>query len=157
MANEKTVNANLEVVTPEVVEAPLANAELIAPHSKEFIDKRDAEWLELSAAERARQDYIRNMSSVSKKSLEIVSFALDGAKIDDDGPAPKGWNSHHERVARDARKTAKQRPSYLDIAVKNLELTRKLEEHSDAPPSLNASIINVYVDQRIYPVKPIKE
>lgn len=94
---------------------------------------------------------------IKRKSYNVVHDAMCAADIDDDSPKPEGWSDRRYRVAKDARKGAKERPYYLEMATKIREGFARLDAMRAEPGDLNANVINVYVDQRTYPEKEIKE
>jgi hypothetical protein len=94
---------------------------------------------------------------IKRKSQTIVHDAMCAADIDDEGAKPEGWSDRRYRVAKDARKGAKERPYYLEMATKIREGFARLDAMRAEPMDLNANVINVYVDQRSYPSKEIKE
>jgi hypothetical protein len=94
---------------------------------------------------------------IKRKAQTIVHDAMCAADIDDKGAKPEGWSDRRYRVAKDARKGAKERPYYLEMATKIREGFARLDAMRAEPMDLNANVINVYVDQRSYPSKEIKE
>jgi hypothetical protein len=93
---------------------------------------------------------------VRRKVTRISEYALAGAEIDDEGEAPADWNKTKARVARDARRPVKDRPYYLEASFKLAEAFVKADAGRQTP-SLNAEVMNVYVDQRVYPTRDVKE
>jgi hypothetical protein len=96
-------------------------------------------------------------AKVRRKVDRIVSSMLKGAEIDDESPKPEGWKDVEYRVAKDARRPANKRPFYLEVASRARETYQRLEAVKKAEPTLNAQVMNVYVDQRVYPTKDVKE
>lgn len=94
---------------------------------------------------------------IRKKSTRILNYALSGAEIDDDSPKPADWSETKYRVARDARKSLKERPIYIQLAAEQHKTYVQADAQKDAAPSLNANVVNVYVDRRTYEVKEVKE
>ncbi len=129
---------------------PVSDGLYLAPENKR-------KWAALSRGEKTLEDRKRIETRLSHRASQVVAYAIDGARIDDEGPAPASWNATHVRVARDARKPLKQRPYYLELAARASESFRKADSARDASPTLNASIIQIRVDQRVYPTKQVKE
>lgn len=94
---------------------------------------------------------------IKKRAYNIVNDAMCAADIDDDSNKPDSWSDRRYRVAKDARKGAKERPYYLEMASKIREGFARLDALRAEPADLNANVINVYVDQRSYPTKEVKE
>jgi hypothetical protein len=108
-------------------------------------------------SERANVAIAQMHAKVRKKSSKIVYYAMAGADIDDDSPKPEKWTERKYRVAKDARKPLKERPIYIQIALENHKAYVAGDAHKEAQPQLNANVVNVYVDRRVYETKEVKE
>ncbi len=93
---------------------------------------------------------------LKRKVTRIIDHALSGADIDDGVTAPpEGWSKTKFRVAQDARRPLRDRPYYLDLARSVKESYAKADSNAPTSPSINATNVNVYVDQRSYEVKDV--
>jgi hypothetical protein len=110
----------------------------------------------ISRSQRGMAAAMKLHDEIRLGSSKIIKMALDGSRIDDDSPKPAKWKDRHYRVAKDARKPLKERPIYLQIALDNHKAYIAADSNKDMNPQLNANVVNVYVDQRVYDVKDVK-
>ena len=86
-----------------------------------------------------------------------MRMALGGADIDDDSPKPADWTDRQYRVAKDARRSLKDRPIYIQVALENHKSYIASDAVKEAAPALQAQLVNIYVDRRTYEIKEVKE
>ena len=99
----------------------------------------------------------RTLERVRRRAARISDYVLAASEIDDDiEERPEGWSPHKFRVARDSRLPAQRSPAYLNHAMRMAEAFAKADAGRQAQ-SLNAQVMNVYVDQRVYPTRDVKE
>ena len=94
---------------------------------------------------------------VQRGAARIVGYAVDAARLDDEGlpvdgseidarGKPVGWSGVRYNVAKDARKPLKQQPGYLAMMSRVHESYKKAEAGRGPAPELGAEIV-VYVQQ----------
>ena len=90
---------------------------------------------------------------VIRKARRVVEQgALDATAIDDEGPAPEGWDERRTRVARDMRQSKRNAPVYIDVLSRIVENHDKIEAaRAGGPVQLNVGVVNV-VQAPNYPV-----
>lgn len=96
-----------------------------------------------------------------ERARRLYGYILDAAQIDDEGNYPPEWENERFlkqrlQVAKDARKSKRYSPVYIDHVVRMVENADKLAaiERSGAPVQLNIGTINVVAPPK-YEEQPI--
>lgn len=90
----------------------------------------------------------RKRDALVRRARRLLTYASVGAaELDDDGPVPEEWKTDRqwrvkERVARDARKSKRNAPAYLDMLQRIVENAERLEAAAKGgqPIELNVAI-----------------
>mgnify|MGYP001559209808 CR=1 FL=1 len=100
---------------------------------------------------RAVEKHMRFMERIDRKvqanATEVLAAALRAPEIGPHSPKPEGWTAKEYRIAKDARRSKREAPEYLNIAQRTFETFKRKEMMAERQPApvLNVETIQVAV------------
>ena len=126
------------------IEADSAHKELVPV---ELVSSQPARQRASRMAEKHLAFIQRVDRRVRKDASAVVEATFLAADIDDDSPKPEGWTKRQYRIARDARRSKREAPEYLQVAQRvysDFQRKDMMAERQPAPV-LNVETIQVAV------------
>ncbi len=100
---------------------------------------------------KAVEKHMRFMERLDRKVQQnatvVLAAALRAPEIGPHSPKPEGWTAKEYRIARDARRSKREAPEYLNIAQRTFETFKRKEMMAERQPApvLNVETIQVAV------------